>query len=157
MKGYRKYSARPDLFWDRVSPPKENGCRVWLGYIHPTGYGQIGRRFTHRLAWEIAHGPIPANLCVLHHCDNRPCCEPSHLFVGTKKDNLADMTEKGRRALGSHLNRKKLTEADVGTVRRLLREGSTQLEVARKFGVGENHIGEIWRGLYWKHVAEAPP
>ena len=83
---------------------KPNGCLEWTGYTDPNGYGQIrvdGRNpLTHRLAWELAHGPIPDGLNILHHCDNPPCCDAidteHHLFLGTQADNLADMAAKGR-------------------------------------------------------------
>lgn len=85
-----------------------NGCREFDGTRTKFGYGQIGvggkMVLAHRLAWELANGPIPDGLCVLHHCDNPPCCqtEPTpgypdgHLFLGTNADNSADRDAKGR-------------------------------------------------------------
>jgi hypothetical protein len=90
-----------------------NGCLEWTGSRLPRGYGHIwfngSRTYTHRLAWELANGPIPDGLNVLHHCDNPPCCEtePSeeypegHLFLGTQLDNVTDMVAKGRGAGGA--------------------------------------------------------
>jgi hypothetical protein len=89
---------------------KPNGCLEWTGCVTVrSGYGRIniagrGVVVTHRFAWELANGPIPDGLSVLHHCDNPPCCEtePSevypegHLFIGTQTDNMADMVAKGR-------------------------------------------------------------
>jgi hypothetical protein len=94
-----KFLAPQDQkFWDRLSPNGE--CREWSGSRDPRGYGRVGWRgkvvLTHRLAWELAHGAIPSGLLVLHHCDNPPCCEPSHLFIGTQSDNIQDMLAKGR-------------------------------------------------------------
>jgi hypothetical protein len=87
-------------FLARLGEPNERGCREWQGARQPTGYGEItvnGKSATtHRLAWELAHGPIPTGMCVCHHCDNPPCCEPSHLFLGTHKDNMQDAAKKGR-------------------------------------------------------------
>lgn len=64
------------------------------------GYGQIGDgrclRYTHRVAWELVNGPIPDGMHVCHHCDNPPCCNVDHLFLGTDADNNADMIAKGR-------------------------------------------------------------
>ena len=87
---------------------KDSGCREWTGALDRSGYGRIGMdhkvAFTHRLAWELANGPIPDGLFVCHHCDNPPCCqtEPTegypegHLFLGTDGDNSRDSAAKGR-------------------------------------------------------------
>ena len=84
----------------------DNGCLEWVGYTNRSGYGAItvGSRTdgtrrqveTHRVAWILANGPILDDLCVLHHCDNPPCCDVTHLFLGTKADNNVDMASKGR-------------------------------------------------------------
>jgi len=88
-----------------------NGCIEWTLSTNCHGYGQIGRggrtegkASTHRLAWELANGPISDGLHVLHHCDNPPCCQTDptdgypdgHLFLGTRSDNMVDMISKGR-------------------------------------------------------------
>jgi hypothetical protein len=77
-----------------------SGCLEWIGCRLPKGYGQIrvsGKTaMTHRQAWELAHGPIPDGLNVLHHCDNPPCCDVLHLFLGTQAENNADRALKGR-------------------------------------------------------------
>lgn len=83
-----------------------NGCIEWSRGTDRNGYGVISvngkNRYTHRYAWELAHGPIPDGLYVLHHCDNPPCGNTAHLFLGTDMDNMAD-----RRAKGRHGNQKK--------------------------------------------------
>ncbi len=79
-------------------------CMEWQGARLPKGYGKIGDRrqkgtgwaLTHRIAYEAAFGPIPDGQLVCHHCDNPPCCNPDHLFLGTHVDNAADMWAKGR-------------------------------------------------------------
>lgn len=91
-------------FWsqvDRSAGP--DGCWPWISKArHVWGYGCIsvnGQMIgAHRVAWELAHGPIPDGLWVLHHCDNPPCCNPGprHLFLGTTQDNSKDRVEKGR-------------------------------------------------------------
>ena len=107
MSPARKYPSA----WERLEArlvDQPNGCREFGGSRNRGGYGQISvdgkMAATHRVAWESANGPIPAGLDVLHHCDNRPCCqtEPTrgypdgHLFLGTNADNNADRDAKGR-------------------------------------------------------------
>ena len=74
-------------------------CVEWIGYTMPGGYGQSNGKLAHRTAWETAHGPIPDGIEVLHSCDNPPCHNPEHLFLGTQADNMADMDAKGRRGV----------------------------------------------------------
>jgi HNH endonuclease len=75
------------------------GCHLWTGSTNKGTYGSVHGRVkisTHRLAYELAHGPIPKGFCVLHRCDNPACCNPEHLYLGTQADNMADMVRKGR-------------------------------------------------------------
>jgi hypothetical protein len=82
---------------DSVIDP-EARCILWMASRNASGYGQVrwqGRLWlTHRAAWLAKHGPIPLGLCVLHRCDVRPCINPDHLFLGTQKDNMADLAAK---------------------------------------------------------------
>lgn len=90
----------------RATLETESGCWEWQLGKDRVGYGrlkvQLGSRSefrytsAHRYAWELFRGPIPAGLNVLHRCDNRPCCNPAHLFLGTQKENIDDMHRKGR-------------------------------------------------------------
>src|SRR5690606_31917794 len=82
------------------------GCLLWAGSRNAKGYGTISVAtskpgYTHRVAWELAHGPSPEGLCVLQRCDAPACCNVDHLFLGTKADNNADMRAKGRSRAGS--------------------------------------------------------
>jgi predicted XRE-type DNA-binding protein len=80
------------------------GCWLWRGAVAKTGYGQAsfnGRTIAaHRASWQRERGAIPTGMLVLHKCDVRDCVRPSHLFLGTHKDNMADMYAKGRGPVG---------------------------------------------------------
>lgn len=88
----------PETFWSRVD--QSGDCWEWTGARFPRGYGTTrfeGKNwYSHRLAWVLTNGPIPAGLQVCHTCDNPPCCRPEHLFLGTIKENLQDASAKGR-------------------------------------------------------------
>lgn len=83
-----------------VEVDPETGCHIWTGKLCPFGYGRMfvaGRNpMVHRLAWELANGPIPEGMKVLHTCDNRRCCNPEHLKLGTAKDNARDRVDRKR-------------------------------------------------------------
>ena len=98
-------------YWKRVQ--KSDGCWLWDGKSdNSRGIFWIDRNGVqkpekvHRIAYELTHGPIPSGLCVCHHCDTPPCCNPAHLFLGTIADNNADMRRKNRHAslppMGGH-------------------------------------------------------
>jgi hypothetical protein len=78
-----------------------SGCWEWQRYRNEHGYGRMWRPkvYAHRASFEAFVGPIPSGLSVLHRCDNPPCCNPEHLFLGTRADNMRDMCAKGRCAL----------------------------------------------------------
>lgn len=130
-----------------------SGCHEWQGHRNPWGYGQIGvdgaLKLTHRLAWEIANGPITEGLLVCHRCDNPPCCNPMHLFLGTHEDNAVDMVTKGRgvspKGIGN--GRAKLTDDAITQIRALSRLGLMNKEIAAMYGVHPTYVSRIVRGL----------
>lgn len=75
---------------------RTDGCWVWSGRTNRQHYGTLGERLAHRISYEFYVGPIPEGLCVLHRCDNPPCVNPKHLFLGTRADNAEDRDRKGR-------------------------------------------------------------
>jgi hypothetical protein len=131
--------------WNVVSHVPTND-----GYISIRRNGQIMQ--AHRYSWGLVYGSVPDGLCVCHRCDNRRCCNPSHLFIGTRKDNNQDAARKGRTAHGEDHGRHKLTEADVIAIRadRL----STQETLGRKYGVSGAQISHIQRGENWRYILE---
>ena len=94
-----------ERFWAKVQ--KSDGCWLWTAYRNEKGYGRFDdgtiTHQAHRLAWALTNGPVADGLLVCHKCDNPPCCNPDHLFVGTQKDNMQDAKQKGRRADGDRM------------------------------------------------------
>jgi len=143
------------------------GCWGWTGRLEENGYGRFnadGRTmWAHRAAYELFVGPIPEGLEVCHTCDNRRCVRPDHLFVGTRKDNMADAKNKGRMSNGSRhaaallagkdrYHAAKLTPDDVRVIRQRLAGGHRTSDIARDFGVTPGTIFQIRTGKTWGHV-----
>ena len=144
-------------FWDRVD--QTGDCWLWTKYCNSDGYGRVrfnGRlECAHAIAWYFSNGTIPVGLCVLHKCDNPPCCKPSHLFLGTHLDNMRDRDVKGRNSRGEQHGRAKLTEADVLEIKTLLFKGILQQAIADQFGISPQLISKIKLGKRWTHVKDA--
>lgn len=154
-------------FWNLVAATAPGDCWEWLGRTQGQGYGQWSYRnsewLAHRLAYMFAIGPIPHDAgwhgtCVCHHCDNRTCCNPAHLFLGSQGDNMADMARKGRRKGiaarrrdGRHVSAK-LTEAQVLEIRSLCDGGWGQGDVAAAYGCTPSNVSCINRRVSWAHV-----
>lgn len=95
-----------ERFMSRVEPEPNTGCWLWTGPSNSKGYGKTTHGFmpsgagrivlAHRMAWIIRFGSIPDGLCVLHRCDNPPCVNTDHLFLGTQGDNSTDKARKCR-------------------------------------------------------------
>lgn len=143
----------------RVGSP--DGCWPWTRALMKAGYGEIrmaGRTlYTHRLSYEHHVGPIPKGLFVCHRCDNRRCCNPAHLFLGTSLDNVRDMVAKGRgyrpEPKGAEHGRAKLTDADVLEIRRRRKAGESRISVAAAFGIHKNTVSGLTNGRAWRHLA----
>jgi HNH endonuclease len=89
-----------ERFWAKVTMGKPHECWAWGAYQTKDGYGSLkisgATRLAHRTAWELVYGSIPGGLQVLHNCDNPPCCNPLHLFLGNQLENNRDRDAKGR-------------------------------------------------------------
>jgi len=137
----------PDRFWTKVD--KSGECWTWTAHRTDKGYGVLGgardgkNAPAHRVSWELANGLIPDGLWVLHSCDNPPCVNPAHLFLGSAADNTADMMAKGRNRARP---RTKLTWADV----RAIRDSVLPLrQLVASFGVTKEQIYRIRSGAQW--------
>jgi hypothetical protein len=162
-KSHNIYAKRNSPLTERLSlyaKPDPSGCTIWTKSRDRFGYGYAsvkGRRiYMHRFAWETVNGPIPAGLCALHKCDNPPCCNPDHLFIGTRRDNNADKMAKGRQSHGEpHAHRgsshghAKLTEQDVIAIRR---DWISHESVAARYGVSASLISMIRARKIWTHI-----
>jgi hypothetical protein len=151
-----------------------NGCLVWTGATDRKGYGKIGRggrgegtALVHRVVYEDHFGEVPVGKLVLHRCDNPPCCELTHLFVGTHADNVADMDAKGRRrtvalrgdrhwtrhhperiSRGAANPLAKLTAEQAAEIRVRYAEGEvSQTQLATAYGVSQPIVSRIVRGV----------
>lgn len=146
---------RQRRFWSRVQ--KSDGCWTWTGSKDGDGYGFVGRDRAHRFSYELANGPIPKGLCVLHTCDNPPCVRPDHLFLGTHADNVADRHAKGRDShkprvpvrIGEAQPMAKLTNAVVAEIRAAYATGTSTRDLAKRHGVSQPTISRVVRGRLW--------
>lgn len=136
---------------------KTRGCWVWTGGTTRGGYGVIrttaprGMMRANRAAWVIAHGKIPRGKQVLHHCDNKICVRPSHLYVGTHADNMRDAAARNRTPKGERTAFAKLSDS---VVRQIRRQNSPALDPHFAALVGA-HVETIYKARVrqtWKHV-----
>ncbi len=149
-----------ERFHEKYEIVEPGGCWVWMGSINSNGYGGIraasltdgGRSDigAHRLSWMIHHGPIPPGICILHKCDNPPCVNPEHLWLGTYADNTADRVAKGRSgsASGESNGRAKLTDDQVAEIR-VIGRSMFQREIGKLFDVDQSLISLILNNKRW--------
>jgi hypothetical protein len=147
-----------DNFFRYFTTGEKNECWLWQGSTMPTGYGQVqstfqrqySHRYAHRLSYELFVGSIPAGMKVCHRCDNPPCVNPNHLFVGTDADNHRDKVNKDRHSRGESHGASKLTDDIVKALREGTIKPSTML--ARELGVTPSQLYRVRNGVYWKHL-----
>lgn len=154
------HAPRPaaERLWKHVR--KTETCLVWEGASTAQGYGTVNcgggqYRQAHVLSYEAEHGPVPAGMWVLHRCDNPPCVNPAHLFLGTRDDNIADMVQKGRSQRGESHYGAKVTESAVRALRARHAAGESVCELAKEFGIRHSTCSRIISRKTWKHVGAA--
>lgn len=140
------------------SRPGPNGCIEWTGGVSGVGYGFIMRNNkqykTHRLMLHFTQGfDLASPLCVLHHCDNPPCINPKHLFIGTPGDNSRDMVAKRRHVFGADINRAVLNDKSVLAMFYMRAAGLNNVQIARCFGIQTSAAGKVLNRQTWRHVS----
>lgn len=147
-------------FWRKVQVGAPDECWEWKTKT-TNGYGVLndkGRLIgAHRISYELHNGPIPEGMCVCHHCDNPPCVNPAHLFLGTDATNARDMVQKGRqshegRLKGEAHHAAKLSASDVIQLRAMAAQGISRRKIAGIFGITVDHTNAIIRRRCWKHI-----
>lgn len=155
-----------ERFWRHVNKRSADECWEWRGHKLKTGYGtfnlnasRANRECTtaQRVAWHLTNGEIPQGKDICHRCDNPPCVNPAHLWVGTPKENTHDMIRKDRHRSGWVPGEKNgqsiLTESDVLKIREHhSNDAYSRNELASIFGVSESAIKKVCYGYTWKHL-----
>lgn len=147
-----------NMFYSKVCiPSNDKGCMEWIGSKR-NGYGRIrinGKVISaHRLSYEINVGKIPDGMCVCHFCDNPSCVRPSHLFIGTLKDNNRDRAKKGRTfiASGQKNGNSKLTDKQVKDIKTKIKIGYSSEDLSILYHVSIDTIFKIKSTKYWESV-----
>lgn len=156
----RPYNTQTQIeaaFWKRVDRQGNNQCWNWIGWIQklPKGMGGGYGKFSiskgktclpHRFSYELANGPIPKGMLVCHKCDNRACCNPNHLFLGSHKDNKQDAVRKGLVPAGEKSASSKLTDAQFMEIERRFTPRHGVGALAREFGIDYRYVWAIGHG-----------
>ncbi len=144
-----------------------SGCWQWQGCVQSNGYGRArvnGKtEYAHRLSFVAFNAPIPEGLDICHTCDNRACCNPEHLFSGTRKENMDDAMQKGRISNGERHAQTicgekgsgaKLTLNQVLAIRRAFHGGASRKRLAIIYNVSTSNINRILRNNTWKDISK---
>jgi len=155
MGGHARYCevTQEQLFWTKVDKSAgPDACWPWTGAITTHRYGcvQFYRRVlgAHKVAYLLAHGPVPDGLQIRHSCDNPPCCNPAHLSLGTRKDNAADKVARGRtpKTMTKFLTVEQVRE--IRAARGRLSSG----DIAKQYGITQSYAFTIWAGKVWRNA-----
>ena len=141
-------------FWSNVDAVS-GCCWKWLGRAGCNGYGRASLQKTrlnsHVIAYRLTKGAIPSNQLVRHTCDNKLCCNPNHLILGSRADNVQDMVDRGRQARGEQRPHK-LKEQQVIEIKTLIKSGVLLKTIATQFHVCPATISDIKNNRSWKHL-----
>lgn len=152
------YPPLADRLMSRLEPELNSGCWLYSRAAPAPGYGRIyyngGTIGAHRASWIVHFGRIPNGMHVLHKCDVPACCNPSHLFLGTRSDNMQDKERKGRgnHSTGTKQGSAKLNETIVLSLRRDRENGMSYPALGRKYGVCQRTAFKIANYMTWKNV-----
>lgn len=148
QEGFEKFVVR-----------KPEGCWDWKGCCAKPGYGQFRSEMKiyrcHRASWLLHKGEIPEGYFVCHHCDNKRCSNPDHLFLGTCKENNLDAIKKDLLPIGRSGERNpncKLSEDRVREIRKMCKTKMTQREIAKLFGISQATVSAIKINKLWRVV-----
>lgn len=157
----REQPSAADRYFARIDRSDASGCWLWTGGRSSQGYGalkddrniQVG---AHRFGWELYFGPIPDALMVCHSCDNPPCQNPAHWFLGTALDNMRDKITKGRARIvtpdrkGESNGRHQVTVEQVTEIRHRYASGGIRyIDLAQEYAISVSQVGAIVRGTSW--------
>jgi hypothetical protein len=158
----KNYPSFEDKFWSKVDKGAENECWIWTGAKRWNGYGKFIHNYktilAHKASFEINRGTIGDGLVVCHSCDNRACCNPNHLWLGTQAENMQDMFKKGRNAKSKPKGscerhpRAKLKNSDIPEIKKLYSNGESSRSIGKKYGVSKTMILFIVKDKNWKHL-----
>ena len=151
----RGHNNTRHIGWVEEDRGYETPCHIWQGSV-VRSYGQRahtvpGEVRAHRVAWVLAHGPIPQGLYVLHRCDVRLCVNVDHLFLGTAADNAHDAMRKDRHCSGERHGNAKLTWEKVRAIREA--KDTSPTELAERFDISRDVIYRVRNGKAWKDAA----
>jgi hypothetical protein len=148
-----------ERFHEKVTRLGPDDCWPWKASAYKSGHGEFfvsperGKVPAHTFARELATGiPCPAGREGCHRCDNPPCCNPAHVYYGTRQENVDDMWARGRSSHGSAHPMAKVTEPQVLAIRERFAAGEFETNLAREYGLSDSTVSNIVNGRIWKHV-----
>jgi len=146
-----------EWFWQQIIVDERTNCWVWQLALVTQGYGQVSIKHksyrAHRIAYELFYKESTQGKLVCHICDNPPCINPEHLFLGTAKENTQDMVKKQRHNHGERHHFAKLTKQAVLDMRKRHKQGNiTIAQLASEYGVSPSSARKAIVGLMWRHI-----